>query len=105
MDWSEALREAEREMWDDAVSGLPTVADEGIVYDDEPPAPEPTLDGVECDGCDGSGIYYGAGSVVNGVFKGFTGKCYRCGGKGRQTESDVKRNRYYDNRVRRFSVG
>jgi hypothetical protein len=39
---------------------------------------------------------------VNGVFKGFTGKCFRCGGKGYQTEADRKRNAYYDNHVRRI---
>ena len=49
-----------------------------------------------CDGCRGDGVYYGRGAVVNGVFKGFTGTCYRCGGKGHQTDADVKRNRYYD---------
>lgn len=64
-----------------------------------PPRPEGT---EECDGCRGDGIYYGAGSVVNGHFVGYTGRCYRCGGKGHQTKSDVKRNRYYDNRIRRI---
>jgi hypothetical protein len=63
--------------------------------------PEGTLD---CDGCNGSGTYYGAGRVENGKFIGFSGTCFRCQGKGHQTESDVKRNRYYDNRVRRFTV-
>lgn len=57
---------------------------------------------VDCDGCNGSGIYYGRGYVENGVFKGFTGNCYRCGGKGHQTPKDVKRNTYYDNHVRRI---
>jgi hypothetical protein len=57
---------------------------------------------VECDGCRGDGVYYGAGSVVNGHFVGFKGTCYRCHGKGSQTPKDVKRNRYYDNHVRRF---
>lgn len=54
-----------------------------------------------CDGCKGDGIYYGAGIVLNGVFQGFTGTCFRCSGKGRQTPADVKRNTYYDNRIRR----
>lgn len=57
------------------------------------PQPEGT---VECDGCNGSGVYYGAGSVVNGHFVGFKGTCFRCGGKGWQTPKDVRRNRYYD---------
>lgn len=61
-----------------------------------------TTETHECDGCNGSGIYYGRGYVENGVFKGFTGTCYRCNGKGTQTDADVKRNTYYDNHVRRF---
>ena len=56
---------------------------------------------VECDGCPGNGVHYGRGYVENGVFKGFTGVCFRCGGKGYQTAEDVKRNTYYDNHVRR----
>jgi hypothetical protein len=56
---------------------------------------------IECDGCRGDGIWYGAGIVENGVFKGKTGKCFRCGGKGHQTPADAKRNRFYDNRVRK----
>ena len=66
------------------------------------PQPEGT---VECDGCRGDGVFYGSGSVVNGHFVGFTGKCYRCGTKGWQTPKDVKRNEYYDNHVRRYNVG
>lgn len=54
-----------------------------------------------CHACNGSGIYYGHGAVVNGVFKGFTGPCFRCQGKGEQTARDERRNRYYDNNVRR----
>lgn len=65
------------------------------------PQPEGT---VECDGCKGDGVYYGAGSVVNGHFVGFKGKCFRCHGRGWQTPGDVKRNQYYDNHVRRYSV-
>ncbi len=57
---------------------------------------------VPCDGVCRDGIYYGAGYVLNGKFVGFTGTCYRCGGKGYQTPEDVKRNTYYDNNVRRI---
>jgi hypothetical protein len=57
-----------------------------------------------CDGCRGDGIYRGAGGVENGVFKGFTGPCYRCGQKGYQTHKDQCRNRYYDNKIRRVSA-
>lgn len=66
---------------------------------DIPPIPEGM---VKCDGCRGDGIYYGAGSVVNGHFVGFTGTCFRCGGKGHQSPTDVARNTYYDNRIRRI---
>jgi DnaJ-class molecular chaperone len=92
--WSDALQDAEREMWDVIVTS------DG----DSPAAAAEVLDGtVECDGCNGDGVYHGAGRVENGKFIGFTGTCFRCGGKGRQTESDVKRNRAYD-RNRRFSI-
>jgi hypothetical protein len=77
------------------------------VYGDSPEtkvqAPKPIPAGArECDGCNGSGTYYGAGSVVNGHFVGFKGTCFRCGGKGHQTAADVRRNRYYDTKVRRL---
>lgn len=64
----------------------------------------PATDGrCDCDGCKGDGIFYGAGRVENGKFIGFTGTCFRCGGKGYQLPADVKRNTFYDNRVRRFN--
>ena len=59
-------------------------------------------DCLPCDGCRGDGIYYGAGRVENGRFVGFTGTCFRCQGKGHQTKSDEKRNRFYDDRIRRI---
>jgi DnaJ-class molecular chaperone len=79
-------QQAEAEIWDE------------IVANEAPPEPA----NETCDGCNGSGIYYGRGYVENGVFKGFKGTCYRCGGKGTQTAKDVKRNTYYDNHVRRI---
>lgn len=55
------------------------------------------LDRVERSKCECShGIYYGRGYVENGVFKGFKGTCFRCGGKGFQTNGDRKRNWGYD---------
>lgn len=66
------------------------------------PIKDAPADSHACDGCRGDGVYYGAGAVVNGVFKGFTGRCFRCGGKGYQTDKDVKRNRYYDAHCRRL---
>lgn len=76
------------------------------VYGDNPEhevqKPKPIPEGMEkCDGCNGSGTYYGRGSVVNGKFVGFSGTCYRCGGKGHQTPKDEARNRCYD-RHRRY---
>jgi hypothetical protein len=35
----------------------------------------------DCGRCNGTGIYRGAGYVENGVFKGYTGVCFRCKGK------------------------
>jgi DnaJ-class molecular chaperone len=64
----------------------------------------PATDTVECDGCPGDGKYRGHGYVENGVFKGATGTCFRCQGKGRQTPADVKRCTYYDNHVRRIRL-
>jgi hypothetical protein len=55
----------------------------------------------ECE-CGGSGKFYSGGMILNGVYTGTIGVCYRCGGKGYQTEADVKRNRYYDSHVRRI---
>lgn len=59
------------------------------------PVDVPTIH--DCDGCNGDGKYYGKGYVENGVFKGFVGTCFRCQGKGYQTDDDVKRNYGYDN--------
>lgn len=106
--WEDALLAAEREMWDEIVQNnvvdSEAVAESMISDGDSSAAAAEVLDGtVACDGCNGSGIYYGRGYVENGVFKGFTGTCFRCGGKGRQTKSDVARNRTYD-RHRRISV-
>lgn len=96
--WSDALQDAEREMWDTIVDGgemLPAAVHNGTEGDWAPikDRPEGT---VECDGCRGDGVHYGRGAVVNGKFVGFTGVCFRCGGKGHQTKSDVARNRTYD---------
>jgi DnaJ-class molecular chaperone len=66
--------------------------------------PKPRPAGTEqCDGCNGSGTYYGRGAVVNGKFVGYSGTCYRCQGKGYQLPKDRKRNGYYDRHVRRFT--
>jgi hypothetical protein len=54
------------------------------------------VDGDEqCWKCGGSGIFYGGGMVENGVYKGFSGECYGCAGKGKQNNADRIRNHYY----------
>lgn len=45
-----------------------------------------------------------AGIVENGVFKGSTGDCHRCAGKGYQTREDQARNWGYDTFYRRISI-
>ena len=89
-------QQAEAEMWAEIAANEPAA--------NEVTPTETTPCSDDANGCPNSGIYYGAGAVVNGVFKGFTGKCFRCGGKGHQTAADRKRNAYYDNHVRRYSL-
>ena len=102
--WNDALQNAEQEIWDTIAEGemLPAAVHNPSSTDESwapiLPCPEGT---IRCDGCRGDGVYYGRGAVVNGKFVGFTGTCYRCGGKGHQTKSDEARNRTYD-RNRRF---
>ncbi len=56
---------------------------------------------VKCPKCDGKGVFYGRGTVENGVFKGFSGKCFTCLGSGVQNYSDYKRcQSYYRNYAR-----
>lgn len=57
---------------------------------------------LQCNACRGDGIYYGAGCIENGFFRGYTGDCFRCNGKGKQDQNDFKRNRAYDNYYRRM---
>jgi hypothetical protein len=66
--------------------------------------PEQQQTKERCWYCGGSGTYHGRGYVENGVFKGFTGPCFRCKGKGYETAADKKRNAYYDQHVRRISI-
>lgn len=64
-------------------------------------APDTGVDKVPCDGSCSNGTWFGRGYMLNGTFVGQTGKCFRCGGKGWLSPADMKRNRYYDNHVRR----
>ena len=103
--WNDALQSSESEMWDTIAEGsamLPAAVHNGTTGDwpEIKPQPEGTED---CDGCNGSGVFYGRGAVVNGKFVGFTGTCFRCGGKGHQTKKDLGRNRCYD-RHRTFTL-
>jgi hypothetical protein len=49
----------------------------------------------QCWKCGGSGMFYGGGIVENGVYKGYSGKCYGCQGRGKQNNADRVRNHYY----------
>ena len=94
---------ATRQEWLAAVRVLALKASGGAE-----PTPEQWVDAakkatVSCWSCSGKGIYYGRGYVENGVFKGFTGPCFRCGGKGHQNQDDFTRNWGYDNFHRRVS--
>ncbi len=55
----------------------------------------------DCDGCSGDGQWF-RGGIVNGRRVGTSGICYRCHGKGWQSDADRARNTYYDNRIRRI---
>lgn len=60
---------------------------------------------LDCDGfCGGTGVFRGGGIVENGVYKGFSGPCFRCDGHGKQTPKDRRRNSTYDNHYRRISL-
>lgn len=48
-----------------------------------------------CPRCAGTGRFITY--VENGIPKGPGGICYRCSGKGRQNDADVRRNYGYDN--------
>ena len=51
----------------------------------------------DCPRCMGSGKF--TAQVVNGRPVGPGGDCYRCDGKGWQSDADRRRNAYYDARV------
>lgn len=56
---------------------------------------------TKCQECSGTGKYR-KGSVINGVFIAtYENTCYRCQGKGYQSDKDIKRNSNYDNYHRR----
>jgi DnaJ-class molecular chaperone len=63
------------------------------MYYCEPSSYKGNADTKTCAKCGGSGLFYGHGSIENGRFTGKVGKCYACGGKGKQTRSDAYRNR------------
>lgn len=54
--------------------------------------------------CGGSGKFYSGGMVLNGVYTGKIGDCFRCGGHGMQSGNDRLRNRVYDAKYRRISA-
>ena len=56
----------------------------------------------KCADCGGSGRWV-MGPITNGK-PAREGQCFRCQGKGWQSPADVRRNRYYDNHVRRINA-
>ena len=55
-----------------------------------------TTAGLEdCFKCNGSGLFYSGGMILNGVYTGRTGNCYACGGKGKCDDADRIRNHFY----------
>jgi len=58
------------------------------------PTPKPRPTKEFCGRCAGTGQFITM--VENGKPKGPGGICFRCEGKGHQTEADHKRNEYYD---------
>lgn len=71
----------------------PAFADAKSDTTPEPDVPEP------CWKCDGTGVFFGRGSVVNGQFVGDRDMCYPCRGKGYMTPADHKRTNYYYNHI------
>lgn len=94
---------ASREEWMAAVTALAMKASGGAEPTPEQWVAAAKAAKVSCWNCSGKGIYYGRGYVENGVFKGTTGPCYRCGGTGKQGQDDFTRNWGYDNYHRRVS--
>ena len=60
------------------------------MYDLAQPNAEPGL----CRKCKGTGVYRW-GAVVNG-HSAHSGPCHSCGGTGRQTAADIRRNEAYN---------
>lgn len=62
-------------------------------------------DRPKCGHCQGTGIYRW-GASINGVMT-HSGDCYRCQGKGWQSDDDRRRNWGYDNHAirRAFAAG
>ena len=54
----------------------------------------------QCWKCGGSGVFQGGGIVENGKYKGYSGDCYGCAGKGKQNDADRVRNHHYWHRER-----
>jgi hypothetical protein len=93
--------------WDDIDQGFLPAVVYGPPSVAEPVAEQP-VEGrpegaTDCDGVCKDGTYFGRGAVVNGKFVGFTGPCFRCGGKGWQNDADRRRNWGYDQN-RRFTL-
>lgn len=54
---------------------------------------------VPCQHCDGSGIYRW-GPTINGVFRGKSGDCHQCQGKGKMDSDDcIRASVYYRHKI------
>jgi hypothetical protein len=58
----------------------------------------------KCDNCSGDGVFRYAGYVENGVFKGKSGVCFHCSGKGYMTLADIKRCDNYNKYARKVYI-
>ena len=58
----------------------------------------------KCHKCNGSGLFYMGGAVVNGVYTGKTGPCFGCGGNGVENDADRVRNHVYYRDHYRISI-
>lgn len=72
----------------------PTTGKVTAILKKSKPAPVVNDDHEDCHNCK-DGVYYISGAVVNGVFRGRTGMCFQCQGKGYTTAADRRRTDNY----------
>ena len=57
-----------------------------------------------CNRCGGTGVYAKSWDLIQGTPRGFSGVCYRCRGRGYQTDLDSQRNYAADLRAMREAI-